>query len=75
MNALETADDPLARVFTSNAGELEVERADNIRKLRTEVGCMMCWQKVYVLGCCPVRRSDMWNDEMLTARVAIICKD
>jgi hypothetical protein len=53
-NELANAQDPLARAPTSNTGELEraahVERADKIRRLRTEVGRIVFWQLVYDQG-------------------------
>jgi hypothetical protein len=53
-NELANAQDPLARAPTSNTGELEraahVERADKIRRLRTEVGHIVFWQLVYDQG-------------------------
>jgi hypothetical protein len=52
-NVLENVEDPLARVATSNTGEFEVERANEIRTLRKQVDRIGCWFMVYLscAGC------------------------
>ena len=52
-NVLENVEDSLARVATSNTGEFEVERANEIRTLRKQVDRIGCWFMVYLscAGC------------------------